>query len=224
MMQRFLVLVLAASVALLGTIVPVEAALLGRHETNGQRFARGLPPLPPVRRSPTDTAKRRQVSPLPGSPLIGRLEVHRVDGTVLGYVANDKTRGPVGLNIFGDPNPAYLDLTVELSGSNLLAQKPEFVDPYYIGGYGDDILSPHNSNTVQFINVAAGLDAAIWTLDKTSGALNATWTNVDGSKIQPTLIYDVNLNVLSFTANPTGVFNLRKLAPVTIFFLKEDAN
>ncbi len=58
MMQRLAFLLLAASVALLGTVVPVEAALLGNRDTNGQRFARGLPPLPPVKRSPTESAWR----------------------------------------------------------------------------------------------------------------------------------------------------------------------
>ncbi len=58
MMQRFAFLLLAASVALLRTVVPVEAALLMKRETNAQRFARGLPPLPPVRRSLTESAWR----------------------------------------------------------------------------------------------------------------------------------------------------------------------
>ena len=42
----------------------------------------------------------------------------------------------------------------------------------------------------------------------------ATWTNPDGSKVTPTLIYDFDVNVLSFTANPTGFFNAQKQIPV----------
>src|SRR6266702_498215 len=42
----------------------------------------------------------------------------------------------------------------------------------------------------------------------------ATWTNTDGSKATPTLIYDVGSNVLSFTANPLGLYNLKKEVPV----------
>lgn len=54
-MQRFAFLLLVASVALLGAIIPVQGAFKKR-ETNAQRFARGLNPLPPVRRSPTESA------------------------------------------------------------------------------------------------------------------------------------------------------------------------
>ena len=54
MMQGFTCLLL---VALLGVVVvPVQTTFVGNRETNGQRFARGLPPLPPLRRSPTDSA------------------------------------------------------------------------------------------------------------------------------------------------------------------------
>jgi hypothetical protein len=56
MMQRFALLLLVASVALLGTVVPVDAAKLAKRETNAQRFARNLGPLPPVKRSPTYSA------------------------------------------------------------------------------------------------------------------------------------------------------------------------
>ncbi len=58
MMQRFVFLLLAASVALLATVVPVEAALLGNRKTNGQRLAREHPSLPPVKQSPTESAWR----------------------------------------------------------------------------------------------------------------------------------------------------------------------
>ncbi len=69
----------------------------------------------------------------------GRLEVHRADGTVLGWVANDPARGPcvrfatldplslilcfrVGLNRLGDPDQSNSDLLVDFSESSLLAQ------------------------------------------------------------------------------------------------------
>ncbi|KAH9169448.1 hypothetical protein EDB89DRAFT_1472168 [Lactarius sanguifluus] len=221
MMQRFVFLLLAASAVLLATVVPVEAAFLGHHETNAQRFARGLPPLPPVRRSPTESAMRRQVSPPPVSTT-GRLEVRQADsGAVLGYVANDPSRGPVGLNLNTDPNPAYTDLDVKFSDSELLSQNPAFKTPYYIGGSGKEALSPQNTNTIKFINVHPGPYAAIWSLETTSGALSATWTNPDGTKVKPTLIYDAGSNVLSFTANPLALYNLQMQIPVTISLVKD---
>ncbi|KAI9440893.1 hypothetical protein H4582DRAFT_1939900 [Lactarius indigo] len=217
-MQRFAFLLLAASVALLAIVIPAEAALLGKRETNAQRFARGLPPLPPARRSPTETAKRRQVSQPPSSSTTGRLEVRwAVDGTVLGHVSNDPIRGPIGLNVVSGPNPATGDLIVEFSGSSLLAQGPLFAAPYYIGGYGPDLLSPQNTNAIQFFNVDIGPNAEIWSLDTTSGALNATWTNPDNTKVQPTLIFYADSNVLSFTSNPLALYNSELALPVTIF-------
>ncbi|KAH8978005.1 hypothetical protein EDB86DRAFT_991792 [Lactarius hatsudake] len=221
MVRRLAFLLLAASVALLGTLVPVEAALHMKRETNGQRFARGLPPLPPIRRSPTETAHRRQVSPPPNPSVVGRLEVrYASDNTRLGYVANDASYGPIGLNLDTGHNPAIPDLVVEFSGSTLLAQNPEFDAPYYIGGYGALPLSPQTLNTIEFINVDTGPDAAIWSLDLTSGALNATWTNPDKSTAQPTLIYDSELNALNFTSNPTVLYNFYYQIPVTIFLSK----
>ncbi|KAI9441108.1 hypothetical protein BJY52DRAFT_1421150 [Lactarius psammicola] len=66
------------SVTLWGVHVLVEAAVQTKRETNGQRFAKGLPPLPPVRRSPTETAKRRQFSLLPSPlPVVGELPGER---------------------------------------------------------------------------------------------------------------------------------------------------
>ncbi|KAH9035197.1 hypothetical protein EDB85DRAFT_2143853 [Lactarius pseudohatsudake] len=139
---------LAASVALLGTFVPVEAALHMKRETNGQRFAMGLPPLPPIRRSPTETAHRRQVSPPPSPSNTGRLEVrHATDNTRLGYVANDASYGPIGLNLDTAHNPAIPDLIVEFSASTLVARRdPEFDAPYYIGDYGALPLSPQTEH------------------------------------------------------------------------------
>ncbi|KAH9059666.1 hypothetical protein EDB87DRAFT_1684518 [Lactarius vividus] len=212
MVQRLAFLLLAASATLLGTFIPVEAALFMKRETNGQRFARGLPPLPPIRRSPTETANRRQVSQPPSTSDTGRLEVrHATDNTRLGYVANDAGRGPIGLNLDIAHNPAIPDLIVEFSDSTLVAQDPKFDAPYYIGGYGT---LPF---TIEFINVGAGPGAAIWSLDSTSGALNATWTNSDNSASQPTLIYDSELNALNFTSNPTALYNFYYQIPVTIF-------
>jgi len=136
------------------------------------------------------------------------------------YVINDPDLGPTGLNPPGSIpyGPADYNLTVEFTGSSILAQRPTFPAPYYIGGHGTDPLTPQSSylNTVQFQNVDAGPDAAIWTLNSTSGALNATWTNPDNTKVQPTLIYDTLMNALNFTANPDG-FSDAFLVPVYIF-------
>lgn len=49
-MQKFGLLFLAVSSALLGLVIPVEGVALVERETNAERFARGLPPLAPINR------------------------------------------------------------------------------------------------------------------------------------------------------------------------------
>ncbi|KAI9458352.1 hypothetical protein BJY52DRAFT_1269236 [Lactarius psammicola] len=220
MMQRFIFILLAASVAILGVVVPVEAALLGKRGTKGQRIAGGpLPRRLPVRRFPEaeSLAARKHARDLPD--LQGRLEVARVEGDVLGLIANDPTRGPVGINLDSDFNPPNPNLIVTLSGlsptETLQANNPTFNAPFFIGGSGTNILSPNNTNTNPFINIDAA-NAAVWSLDESTGLLNATWTNPDNTTIRPTLIYDADSNVLSLTANPTGLFNLQKQIPVSL--------
>jgi len=217
-MQRFTFLLLVASVALLATFVPVEATRLAKRETNGQRFARDLPPLRP-KRSHVRTAKRSQVSHLPGQLAnTGILQVANENGDILGWVFNDQA-GPIALNLVTNPTPADKNLTVTYINGNLLAQVPEFPRPY-IGGNGTDILSPQNLNTVPFTDVSDGPFANIWTLDQTTGLLSATWTNSDGTIVTPTLVFNPVSGVLSFTANPTGVYNEQGLTAVTISLIQ----
>ncbi|KAI0297459.1 hypothetical protein B0F90DRAFT_1739507 [Multifurca ochricompacta] len=220
MMQRFTVLFLAVSFVLLGFVapVPVEAALLVKRETNAVRFARGLPPLPPVRRTKTSAAKRAEPSQHFGATKVaksstGRLEIRwAANGTTAGYVANNPTTGPIGLNLNND-----LELYVDYSDSNLLARDARFPAPYYVGGHGDSTLAAGSSNTIEFINVESGPTAAIWTLDSNTRALNATWTNSHGSKTQPSLAYDPSLNALNFTGDFTALSNLHN--PPTQFLV-----
>ena len=60
-MKNFIV-ALFSVVVLLGLVSPSSAYVIGRHETNAQRLARGLPPNPPTRRL---TAPVRRASPTP---------------------------------------------------------------------------------------------------------------------------------------------------------------
>ncbi|KAI0259404.1 hypothetical protein BC834DRAFT_906271 [Gloeopeniophorella convolvens] len=224
MMQRFACVLLVASAVLLGLVVPSGAASLQRRETNAQRFARGLPPLPPIRRTSTDTAKRSQASPQvqtgkPQPPPSGRLEVRwAVNGSVAGYIANNATAGPIGLNLNPDPNQLPdCDLHVEYSDSSLVALDAKFPAPFYVGGNGTLPLAAGSPNTIEFINVEAGPWAAVWALDWNTGVLNATWTNPDGSKDQPSLAYDPALNALNFTGDFTALYNL--ISPPTQYLV-----
>ncbi|KAH9031291.1 hypothetical protein EDB84DRAFT_1492734 [Lactarius hengduanensis] len=103
-----------------------------KRETNGQRFARGFPPLPPIRRSPTETADRRHVSQPSPSSSTGRLEVrHAAENTRLGHVAMTRAEArAIGHNLDTGHDPAIPDLIVEFSGSTLVAQDPKSDAPY----------------------------------------------------------------------------------------------
>ncbi|KAF8493038.1 hypothetical protein F5888DRAFT_1856170 [Russula emetica] len=69
-MQKFALIFLAASTALLGLVAPVEGVALVDRETNADRFARGLPPLPPRAPSQPEVAKRARPSKRDPTPTI----------------------------------------------------------------------------------------------------------------------------------------------------------
>jgi hypothetical protein len=128
----------------------------------------------------------------------GRLEVRwACNDSIAGYVANNPTGGSFGLN--NVMLPGEDDLYVEYFDSNLMVMNPEFPPPYFVGG-GDAASSVHDcSNKIRFGTVDLGSSSAVWTLDPMCGALNATLTNQDGSEDKPSLVYDPEHNVLSFT-------------------------
>jgi len=72
------------------SFLAVAAATVGAvpsHETNASRLARGLPPLPPVRRTPTKGGNNPKPSQVPG----GQCNVEKVQCCNSVTHANDKT-------------------------------------------------------------------------------------------------------------------------------------
>jgi hypothetical protein len=53
-MQKFVLFFLVAFVTLLALVPSVEGAAVEKRITNGERFARGMTPLPPAKRSGTE--------------------------------------------------------------------------------------------------------------------------------------------------------------------------
>jgi len=180
-MQRFAV-VLFALVALFATVVPSSASSLlhVKRETNADRFARGLPPLPPTRR---ETAKRQQNSQQPSAPTTGRIQVRdNGSGSPLGYVQNGQS-GPHGIDI----NPGFTDLYVTF---NSVQNTIFFQDQQFIGGSFFGALDPGNiinaasTLALPLTNVYLGNvieEADIWWIDQTTGELTAYWTNPDST-------------------------------------------
>jgi len=206
-MQRFAV-VLFALVALFATVVPSSAGVLShvKRETNADRFARGLPPLPPTRRA---SAKRSQVSQ--GSvPRTGRIEVrnHGPQGgnPHLGYVQNGPV-GPTGVN--PGNNPAYSDLYVTFDPVEHTIQclDSQFNDgnpgTFFGGLVTSNILSATSSAYVLLTNVALGNvadEADIWSIDP-NGLLSAVWENVDSSTVTVSFAYYGATNTLALVGD-----------------------
>ncbi|KAF8259381.1 hypothetical protein EI94DRAFT_1029926 [Lactarius quietus] len=239
-MQGFSLLLLAASLALMGNVVPVESAMLARGATNAQRLARNIGSLAPspVKRggawrlpfsenrstlligsfassgeaqsrfAATDPARDHWCSPGAGrKPNCNWLCLRRPERT--------------GLNVLSNTSPTDTNVLVSFANGSLLAEGatggPTFSPPY-IGGSGPSVLSPTNLNTIQFTNIPAGSQASNWTFAEFTAQLNMTWTNSDGTIVTPTLIYNVEENLLSFTDNPTGLFNANSAnIPVNLF-------
>jgi len=220
-MQKYAFVFLAVVAALLAFVPLVEGVAVGKRVTNAQRFARGMTPLPPAKRTKTQGARDPNPSKKTRSTLLqsdlGRIKVQcATTGALLGYVNNPSTGGSFGIN--DALTPADDDLFVEFSGASLLVTNPNFPAPFYIGGSGSAQLEPNDATTIQFTNVRAGSTAAIWSLDPSTGALTATWTNPDGSTDPSTVVYDTLNNVFSLTGDPAAISNSDSaIIPVNIF-------
>ncbi|KAH9043984.1 hypothetical protein EDB84DRAFT_1559128 [Lactarius hengduanensis] len=199
-MQRFAV-VLFALVALFA-IVPSSASALSRvkRETNADRFARGLPPMPPTRRS---TAKRQQNSPVPRS---GRIQVRDPgNGNPHGYIQNGPS-GPGGVN--RNDNSDYTDLNVIYNS----AEKSIYCLGAHFSGNGlylgaldsSDLLGDQSTAIVILTNVEKDTptaQASFWTADTVTGELTAIWPNYDGSFVTVSFVYHQGNNVIALVGD-----------------------
>ncbi|KAI9440896.1 hypothetical protein H4582DRAFT_1939909 [Lactarius indigo] len=200
-MQKFAV-VLFALVALFA-IVPSPASALSqvKRETNADRFARGLPPLAPTRRS---SAKRHQNSQVPRS---GRIQVRdHGNGNSHGFIQNGPT-GPHGVN-HGD-NSDYSDLNVIYNPAekSIYCLGPRFTgNGFYLGAPdSSSILGDHSTAYVTITNVEIGVttaQAGIWIIDAVTGELTAIWVNHDGSTVTVSCVYHSVDNILILVGDP----------------------
>ncbi|KAJ7178846.1 hypothetical protein C8R43DRAFT_472035 [Mycena crocata] len=220
---------------------PVERSLKARSglikkETNAERLRRGLPLLPPSRRSPGYKPRPRpsQRPCVPLSSTWGYVEVTKADGTAAGYIR--KT--------FDDQNSYTLTpskssaLQVKLPSSspftgpfNILGiNGPDKKHPYlgavggssgyhfahgqlgsaYLAGTG---ASPANSppssragTSLQALGYNGPAESQIWSMDCKTRGLSAQWTNTDLSQPATTIFYDPVVDYLGITSD-LEVFN-----------------
>jgi len=208
-MQKFVFLFIAAFAALLGLVSPVQGLAAVRRETNAERFARGMPPLPPRFSTRTLTALRRRPShgvQLPET-YSGRIEVRSAaDDSVIGFVAN--VPGSDAFGLYNLDHPDNHDLHVEYSDSSLRITDDGFDGSPYIGGNGSDDLIHDSSATVSCSNVPLGQSATIWNLDNDTRELTIlSWINSDGSSVQPDIVYLPGQNQLVFAGDVDQLLN-----------------
>ncbi|KAH9055753.1 hypothetical protein EDB87DRAFT_1833972 [Lactarius vividus] len=167
-MLRFAV-VLFALIALFAIVPSSASALSGvKRETNADRFARGLPPMPPTRRS---TAKRQQNSPVPRS---GRIQVRdHGNGNPHGYLQNGPS-GPGGVNHNDKSDYTDLNVIYNPAEKSIYCLGSHFTgNGFYLGAPdSSDLLGDHSTAFVIVTNVEKDISTAqagIWIIDAVTG-------------------------------------------------------
>ncbi|KAG6813167.1 hypothetical protein H0H92_013574 [Tricholoma furcatifolium] len=190
----------------------------GPAETNGQRMARGLPPLPP-KFGRTVPGKRDPWQP---TPAWGCLEVRNASDIVLGRVKNTNSSSTIGgLSLSVDDGDLKVSFDVPQSGPfDILATNPQFSEPYYVGAAGTsdvDTLDLANPDTIAFTNVQQTspnsipvlstynstlvVESALWSFNSQTGQLTAQYINPDGSLPSTVLAYDDQANNIFFVGD-----------------------
>ncbi|KAJ7084710.1 hypothetical protein C8R44DRAFT_821902 [Mycena epipterygia] len=200
-----------------------------KRDTNAQRLARGLGPLPPRHRSRRAAMARRSA----GVPVAtsGTIQVSLAStGSVLGFISQAS-----GFNHFGvsaDSTQALdfqfsVDSTVTSSaGINIVASSTYAATWPYIGGIvgaansNADLssgsfnyafiqgtsLTPDDSPPAAVSNSYPAVkqsESAIWNYDATTGAITAQWVNIDGSTPATSIMYVSGSNALVATGDAT---------------------
>ncbi|KAI0259405.1 hypothetical protein BC834DRAFT_974289 [Gloeopeniophorella convolvens] len=204
-MQSF-TLAIFALVAVLALALPGARASAhgsGHHvqrDTNAARFARGMPPLPPTRRS---TAKRTSTTQA-SVPTTGRIQLRDIETSVtIGYLQNS-VAGPTGINLGLDVLHVWdLQVQFDVVQKSLFCLGSLFEGPgYYLGAaVSTEIWQLGQVLSVDLaavdINVET-FEANLWSLDLTTGRLSGLWENVDLTTIDIHIMYDKVQNVVSF--------------------------
>jgi len=203
-MQKFILASLFSAVVLLGLVAPASALAIGRgqHETNAMRFARGLPPNAPSRRS---TAPVRRTSPTPPNlgQCAGSIEVRALDGTVLGCLDNGGSSH--GLSI-GDTHNWPVTYTSSSMTFNNGAS--------YLGAHDTPVvvLGPSLPTSVFLQKVSnndANAEDNLWNFNPTTGRVTATWTNPGNVQVSAQICRQAESVLLSGNCQAAGLVQVQ---------------
>jgi len=194
-MQRFAV-VLFALVAVFAIGVPSSAKALAqvKRETNADRFARGLPPLTPSRRS---TAKRTQHSHASVSHSCYIQVRDHGSGQTFGYLQNGPT-GPGGINTGNNPDHTDLFARYNSAEKSIFCLGSHFSQG---GSYLGALIGPLSADSTNYVPITNGdignpnYEAAIWSIDQ-SGKLSALYKSAGGSIVVVGFAYNSNTNII----------------------------
>ncbi|KAF8229509.1 hypothetical protein L208DRAFT_1401950 [Tricholoma matsutake] len=152
----------------------ISAASVSIQETNAQRMARGLNPLPPkfgrtlpgvvtarvTARAPTRSwaAKRGWPSAVPPMQRSGRIEVRNPqNGLSLGIVKNTNGTNPIsGLNALGPEQDLLVSFTASPSGAgpfDIVAVNAAFAAPLFVGAFVANGVGNIGRDVITFSNV-----------------------------------------------------------------------
>jgi len=193
-MQRFAV-ILFAFVALFAIVVPSSVNALShvKRDTNADRFARGLTPRAPSRRS---TAKRTQHSQV-SVPRSGRIQCRGSNGQSLGYLHNAPS-GPGGINSGNNPD---LSVTYSPSDHSITCVGSQFSQGgSYLGGSAGDLNagSPTSVPLTNGGNDDKTFQSPAWSVGS-DGKISGQWKNGDGSTSPVSCAYNAEKNSFVLT-------------------------
>ncbi|KAF7430877.1 hypothetical protein PC9H_006591 [Pleurotus ostreatus] len=184
------------------------------YESNAQRLARGLPPLPPVFKrtlpgytpqwNPTPVYKGRRAaapSPSPSLPLVpsleGRLEVRGVDDKRVGFIGRPSASEPVGGINTGAGEDLHVEFTPKSTPFDIIATN-EGLLPNFLGADGAEDIDVDLSSSIELSNVDQGTQSSVWLFDSATQELTAQVTNSDGSTPETSIGYSSAVNKLFF--------------------------
>jgi len=199
-MHRLAVVALTFFV-LFTSVLPLASAS-ARRETNAERFRRGAPPLPPVRR---DGAYPPQPSSKPPPTVSGYLVIRDISGAdVLGYMENNAYRSPlIGVSPVNSPVSARLQATFSGSEYTVEATNALFPAPYFLGTTFPSPNDPGEAppEELLFTNVDDIAGAKVWSYQPNTGELTITLPKPNGGSVPAVFAWDTYQNAIELVTD-----------------------
>ncbi|KAG8906361.1 hypothetical protein FRB99_007045 [Tulasnella sp. 403] len=159
------------------------ASGIGSRDTNAKRFAAGLPPLPPARKSRTRRILAPRSSPIPVAS--GQLGLRYDNGQALATDVVTMTLLDIGLPYYvaqwtnsGSSSPAYIGFAAYNDDRGYATTGTYNFASLNGLPWLNDNLTPAQSPSDPTILY----ETAVWTYDPTTRSLTAHWVNGDGTE------------------------------------------